>query len=231
MRKAFLLIGLLTISGFFPEGIFSLASSRADQALPLWWKIKIVLRTEGSYQVKAEESSCSGQYTFTNLWTGLMERDDEDYILYHESSELIEFTAEEVGKRADSVCVISARDFKEKPSFRLNYILSKNEHLHFDFLTYGFSVPQNESEWKFYLNLPASKENTEWFSAVNYDVYVTRGSNAVFLKRSQISRGEVKENFAWEWEYRKWHPFQNRALFFVHQHQVKVEITITPRFE
>jgi hypothetical protein len=159
-----------------------------------------------------------------------MERDNGDYLLYYENSELISFEAEEKGIFPESTKIICTDDFQDKPSFKLNYILRKGENLHFDFLVKSFLIPQNESEHKFQLSLPASEENSRRSSKIDYNLFVSKGSNLIFLEEKEIYLDIVKKKFAWKWKYQKPHIPRSMLAFFSNSHDVKVEISIHPRF-
>jgi len=224
-----LLISLFTVPYLLPSA-YSLLFSPSDQALPLWWEIKILLISNGNYKVDEGNSSYSAHYSFTLLWTGCMERDNGDYLLYYENSELISFEAEEKGIFPESTKIICTDDFQDKPSFKLNYILRKGENLHFDFFVKSFLIPKNESKRKYQLSLPASKENSRRSSEIDYNLYVSKGSNLIFLVEKGIYLDTVKKKFAWKWKYQKPHIPRSMLAFFSYSHDVKVEISIHPHF-
>jgi hypothetical protein len=224
-----ILISLFPVPSFLPP-VYSLLFHPSDQPLPIWWEIKILLTSNGNYRVEEENSTFSGHYSFTLRWTGCMEKDDGDYLLYYENSELVSFKAEEKGIFPDSTKIISTDDFADKPYFKLNYILRKGKNLHFDFFVKGFLVPKNESEHKLQLSLPASKKNYRHSSEIDYNLFVTKGSNLIFLEEKEIYLDTVKKNFAWKWKFQK--PPLPRSIpsFFSSSHDVKVEVCLDPHF-
>jgi hypothetical protein len=207
---------------------FFFASS--NQAIPLWWEIKILLISDGDYKVNEGKASYFGRYSFTIIWTGSMEKSEDDFILYYENSELARFVAEESAMFPDSVRILPADEFLDKPSFNLNYILRKGESLYFDFVVNGFLIPQNNSQNKFYLNLPSSEENSFHSPEINYDSFVTKGSNHIFVVEKDIYSDSVQKKSSWVWNYQKWHIIQNKPVFFSNSHEVKVEISVKPHF-
>lgn len=231
-RILVLLLFSLLITPCLPHSVFSLLpSSSCNQALPLWWEIRILLISDGNYTTKEGKASYSGKYSFTIRWTGCMEKDDLDFLLYYENSELIKFKAEEKGIFPETTRTLSTKDFLDKPSFSLNYILKKGDNLHFNFIVKGFLTPLNESEHKFFLILPASEENSLESSEIDYNSFITKGSNSVFLDEKRIYLSNVKKKFTWEWDYKKWHIIQDKQVFFSNTHEVKVEIFIKPHFK
>ena len=223
-------ISLFTVPHLLPPA-YSFLFPHSDQVLPLWWEIKILLTSNGNYKIDERNSSYSAQYSFTLLWTGCMERDNSDYLLYYENSELISFEAEEEGIFPESTKIICSDDFHDRPSFKLNYILRKDENLHFDFFVKSFLIPQNESERKYQLSLPASKENSRHSSEIDYNLFVYKGSNLIFLEEKEIYLDAVEKKFAWKWKYQKPHIPRSIPKFFSNSHDVKVEISIDPHFK
>ena len=223
-----LLISLLSLPFLLARNSFSLSSS--DQTIPLWWEIKILLVSDGDYKITEGRSSYFGRYSFTIIWTGCMEKNEDDFILYYENSELIRFAAEERVMFPGSVRILSTEEFLDKPSFNLNYILRKGESLYFDFVVNGFLTPQNNSQHKFYLNLPSSEENSLHSPEINYDSFVTKGSNHVFLVEKDIYSDSVEKKSSWEWKYQKWHNIQDNPVFFSNSHEVKIEVSVRPHF-
>ncbi len=160
-----------------------------------------------------------------------MEKDNGDYLLYYENSELISFEAEETGIYPESIKIINTNDFQDKPYFKLNYILRKGENLHFDFFVKSFLIPKNKSKSKYQLSLPASKENSLHSSEIDYNLYITKGSNLVFLEEKGIFLDTVEKKFYWKWRYQKPRLPQSMPAFFSHSHDVNVEISIEPHFQ
>ena len=224
-----LLISSFTLPHLLPS-THSFIFPLSDQALPLWWEIKILLISSGNYRIDERNSSYSAHYSFTLLWTGCMEKDNGDYLLYYENSELISFKAEEKGIFPESTKIICTDDFHDKPSFKLNYILRKDENLHFDFFVKSFLIPKNESKRKYQLCLPASKENSLRSSEIDYNLYVAKGSNLIFLEEKGIYLDTIEKKFAWKWKYQKPHIPRSMPAFFSNSHDVKVEISINPHF-
>ncbi len=232
MLKKFLLLSLtvfLAFPCFFYLG-FSALLSGSNQPVPLWWEIKIILVSDGNYKVNEGNASYFGRYAFTILWTGCMEKNDDDFILYYENSELISFKAEEKGIYPDSVRTLSTDNLLDKPSFNLNYILKKGGSLYFDFVVKGFLVPQNNSGHKFYLQLPSCEENSLHSSEIIYTPFVSKGSNQIFIPEKNIYTDAVEKRAYWQWKYQKWHPIQNNLVYFSNIHDARIEIVVKPHF-
>lgn len=216
----------------FPLALFFILPSliEARDFFPDWWEIKVTLSVDGEYKLEAEEEDYSGNYSFTILWTGTMERDDSDYLLYHINSEMLSWEAREKAAAPDFLKSLQTEDFEDKPFFCLNYILRKEENLHIDFACQGFPVPENESLDKFYLNLPSSQESSERLSKNDYDSFISKGSNSIFFKEKEIYLGPVDKDFSWTWKHNRWLVNEARTAYASHSHKVKVNISIMPHF-
>lgn len=181
--------------------------------------------------MKEGKVSFTGHYSFEIPWTGCMERDEEDFIIYHESWELRKWEAKETANSAGSVRSILAKDISDKPRFVFRYILQHNDNLHFDFYVGGFPLPLNESERKYALQFPASEEGAKGMEANDYNLYITEGSNRVFLDKKEISREPVTKTFQWNWSSQKWLSQQKSSVFLSQSHEVKAKILILPHYE
>jgi len=194
----------------------------------IWWEVRLLLITKGTYTVNEGQSSFPGSYSFAFLWTGCMERDNGDFLLYRENVSLLEWKAQETAFLPDNTLVLSPNEFPEKPSFNLNYILKKEKTLIIDFNVEGFHVPQYKSEHKFYLHLPISKEHSLQFSNIDYESFISFGSNHISLKEKEIYSKSIKKKFSWKWRYQNWPIAQKKHVYFTNKHEVEVEIYLTP---
>ena len=205
-------------------------SSTINKGFPIWWNIKVLLSTEGEYQLKQKGTSYLGDYSFKILWKGSMETDDSDYILFHEESRLIEWKFNEQSVSSKLVQMISEKDFKEKPIFHMNYILRIEKDLHFDFYIDGFYIPQNNSLYKHYLHFPCSSECSTNHPEIKYNSSIAKGSNRIFLNEKEIYDSEVKKCFDWTWKQYVWPSTQDIHGLITNFHNVKIQIFITPHF-
>jgi len=235
MVKKYLPIFFLLTFSFHALGWITAADSfflpcLKEQKNPLWWEIKIVLLTEGEYKLEKKEASYSGDYSFTTLWTGCMERDDADYLLYHQESRLLHWKAKEKEVFPEFSQMKSGKDFKERPLFHLIYILKKEENLHFDFIVQGFSIPQSESKSKLFLQMPCSGDKSDLHPEINYESFIVKGSNLIFLEEKDIYAAPVDREFTWTWKRYTWAPSPENPIRLTNLHKVKVKISIEPHF-
>jgi hypothetical protein len=196
-----------------------------------WWEIIIQLTSKGTYSLEKANTSYSGKYGYTIQWSGCMEQDGEDFILYYENSELLRWEPQENKKRSDISEIKMTKEFTEKPSFAFNYILTKKDNIHFDFLIRGFHVPQQNQNSRYYLHLPASKENSYHPTDIAYDLHVNKGSNHVHFSRADLLKEHSKKDFHWSWKRHSSLGSAKEASYLTHSYDVDVEISILRRLK
>lgn len=229
---AFLSILWLTISPAvsMTESVFfnlpALKSNREKEQRNCWWEIKILLESKGKYKFTESKTSFTGKYAYTILWTGCLERDQQDFILYHENSDLVRWEGLEKIHTADLKESRVAKKFTEEPGFDLHYILRRGKNLHFDFLVKGFDIPKNCSAKKTYLHQPASKGNSDNPTDLDYDLYIRKGSNNVEISRDILDQGSVKKEFRWTWQREKSFGSGEESSYLIHYHTVDVEVSV-----
>jgi hypothetical protein len=222
----------LTISPAIPtpeSSTFCLPSRknlRTAERKEYWWEIKILLESKGKYKYKESKTAFAGKYAYTILWTGCIERDQQDFILYHEETDLIHWEPMEKKLSADSEKSREIKKFSGEPSFELHYILRSGKNLRFDFLVKGFDIPQHCSTKKAYLHLPASKGNTDNPTDLDYDLYISKGSNNVEISRDILDQESVKKEFQWTWQHGKQFGSGEGAPYLFHYHDVDVEVSV-----
>jgi hypothetical protein len=214
---------LLSASGPAP-------SSQSASPTPQWWKVTLSLKTSGRYQLDQSGSSFAGHYAFVVRWTGFMEKDDNDYLLYRIDCRLDDWQAEETASSPQVNGVLTTNDFKEKPEFILKYILRQGTELHLDFVTAGIIVPQNVCEDTFPLLFPSSEQNAQHESDVDYNAGLSKGSNRIALEEAQIYTGPVSKTYSWSWKHVQWLMKQQRTVFTSQSHDVEVFLAIIPHY-
>ena len=195
------------------------------------WDIQITVECDGRYALEAGDTRFDGQYGFTAQWVGLMERDDEDFLIIHKSVELERWKAAEKAARPGRIDLLEAKDFTEKPELRVNYILRKEGFLEIALAVHGFEVPRQATPDTFRLALPCSAEDATAPDGVKYNAFVTEGSNRVFLDESAIAgRTEVKK-FGWTWKWRAWVQQMEQTVLTLNTHKAVVTVSVTPHQE
>ena len=197
-------------------------------APPWWWEVSLYLKADGEYKLDEGGPSAVGHFSFAVQWTGWLEKDDHDYLLYRLDCRLCDWEAQETFFLPETTRVLTTNDFPDQPGFNLKYLIRVGDNLNFDFLVDGMAVPQAHSEDAFLLLLPSSEQNGQKKSQINYNDYVLKGSNRVEVPESEIYSGTVTRAYAWTWKNQQWLPKQQRTVFTSQSHRVKVNLTIIP---
>ena len=196
---------------------------------PRWWEVRIQMKADGDYKLDEAGPSAVGHFSFVVRWTGWLEQDDQDYLLYRLDCRLCEWEARETFFLPEITKVSTTNDFPDKPGFNLKYFIRADDALRLDFLVDSLSVPLAHGEGAFTLLLPSSAQNGQKSSEIEYNDGVIKGSNRVELPEAEIYAGPVNKAYSWTWKNEQWQLKQQRTVFTSQSHRVKVDLTITPR--
>jgi len=227
-RQALLASGLFLLAMVTGQTGLNEGPGRAQEK-PAWWQIILHLEAEGEYGLESGDRSSTGHYTFALRWRGLMERDEDDYLIYSLEDELQQWTASETTFTADAATRATTTDFRDRPSLAFRYIIRRAGQLHLDFLVTGIVVPQAESEDSFVLLFPSSAENNQRDQQISYNQHVTKGSNRITLEEREMYADRVDRTYSWGWENRSWTLKPNRTVLVRHAHSVIVRLSVVPR--
>jgi len=197
---------------------------------PRWWEVELRLTVKGQYSVREADAAYAGEFLYEAAWSGSMEKDDSDYLLYHSGSETLRWEAREKVSSGGGQKVLTEKDFDDRPVLRMNYVLNENGILRFNFIVDGFPVPRSGAGEKFDLILPASKEEEGSLSPSGYDASIARGSNEIVFEEKTIRTGPAERSFRWEWKRYQPSSGQEIAVVLFNSHKAEVKITITPRY-
>lgn len=209
--------------------LIALLSPAGGQEPPLWWEIILNLESDGEYRLEEGDSSCRGRFHFHLSWSGWMEKDEEDYLLYRFNCDLSEWRAEETSTSSGGTSVFLTPDFLEKPSLDLKYILRRGGKLHLNFIVNGIAVPQSASGDIWHLLFPSSEENDQHGDQATYNACITKGSNRIALEEKEIYAGPAARKFAWDWKHQRWLLEQQHNVLNSQSHRVEVSLSIIPR--
>jgi hypothetical protein len=191
-----------------------------------WWSIQIIVEVDGKYLLREGPCKFEGDFQFVIEWSGYMEEDDGDFLLYRDRCKLKQWSAEETAFYPDSTSTKNTSDFSAVPALQMNYILKEKENLILDLFVEGVPIPQNSSDQKTVLVLPASAENTNILKLVEYDSYLQKGSNVIMIPEKAMRRMPVEKEFSWKWKHQGWREEQKKPLFVSSSHSAKLHITI-----
>jgi hypothetical protein len=197
---------------------------------PRWWDVELSLTVKGQYSLREADAAYAGEFSYEAAWSGSMEKDDSDYLLYHSGSETLLWEAREKVSSGAGQKVLTEKDFDDRPAFRMNYVLNDNGILRFNFIVDGFPVPRSGPGEKFDLILPASKEEEGHPSPSGYDASVVGGSNEIVFEEKTIRTGPAERAFSWEWKRYQPSSGPGIAVVLLNNHKAEVKVAITPRY-
>ena len=205
-------------------GLVTAAPPLGPSGKPPWWGVRFALTVRGTYVVKDPERAFAGDFTYKALWEGTVERDGEDFLLYHIKTDVQDWALREKATLPGSSRILTEKDVPEEPRIQLNYILRQEEDLRFDFEVKGFQVPLGPSPEKFELVLPSSREDSEEGAA--YAASIAKGTNRIRIAEEGLEKASLEKSFAWDWKRQQWAVRGNGAVQVSGSHKVTVVITI-----
>jgi hypothetical protein len=205
----------------------SVHSQKAEQP---WWEMKITVESRGEYDARldARQARYSGSFALAFLWSGTLRKDDQDYLLVHNTCDLTAWRIEERGSADDAISTLTAADIGDKPELKISYVLRKENGLHIALEVAGFDVPKLAGADAFPLVLPASAERGSAPGSRKYDLFVKTGSNKVVIDEDRLARGPVDQAFVWTWKNQGWVQKQDGNIFQSSSHEARVRVVLTP---
>jgi len=206
-----------------------LAAAPGHLPNPTSWDVRLTVSARGDYGLEAGPVRVDGRYAFVLSWQGVLQADDEDFLLVHGETKVVEWSAAEKASVPDRMIVLSSADFPDRPELKVNYVLKMADGLHVDFIVRGFDVPLTIPGEGFYLHFPASAENGENPGGLKYNLSVSSGSNAVVLETPTTVTGSVERTFRWTWKRRNWIQRRDETVLETSGHAAEVKASITPK--
>ena len=210
--------------------LLPLVCGAAGRAVPRWWDIEVVLAAKGRYSVTERGTAYTGEYSLREAWGGSMERDQDDYRLFHSRQERLEWTFREEAGAGDSVRTVTEKDFPAGPSFRVIYVLKDGRLVRFSIVVDDFAVPKSAPAGAFELALPRSRGYAPGPGAPLYDDQVSEGTNEIAVEEKDLLEGLVERVFRWEWKGYQPSPATGSAVALFNVHEAEVRIRVTPRY-
>lgn len=229
MNRPIVILFRMIPAVFFLFPVFH-ASGQLSPRPPRWWDVEVRLTVKGQYSVREADAACAGEFLYEATWSGSMEKDDADFLLYHSGSETLRWEAREKVSSGGEQKILTEKDFNDRPAFRMNYVLNESGILRFNFIVDGFPVPRSGAGEKFDLILPASKKEEGGLSPSGYDTSVAKGSNEIVFEEKMVRAGPVERAFRWEWKRYQPSSGPGAPVVLFNSHKAEIKITITPRY-
>ena len=213
------------VAGAF-AGILLASVLRLPPEAGPWWDVSLSLCTDGDYLFRNSGKTRTGEFSYEAMWAGTMERDQEDFLLYHIETRTLAWRIREKSPEADGSPGSTERETAARPVLRLNYILRNKDGLDFDFVVESIPIPLAPSPEKFPLFFPCSEEHVRDRSHLIYNDFVSGGSNLVRIPLDALSTNTFEETFRWEWDRRGWTLGESEPVYISSRHQTVVTVCL-----
>lgn len=192
---------------------------------PRLWSIRVELKVKGGYTYDGPRRTYKGDFLYNAAWNGVLEKDGDDFILFHDRLEPLAWEIEEKDPDCENSPPLETENLPRRPEFRMIYVLGEDKHLRLYFTVDGFRVPLRDSDEKFDLILPCSLKDAQ--DPSDYRDSLIKGCNDVSFARSSIRKGPFHKAFQWTWK--RYLPPAEKGLVRSQFHEVEVLVSIAPR--
>jgi hypothetical protein len=184
------------------------------------------MTVKGSYVIEGGEAPLHGEFTCRARWAGTIELDENDFLLYHLKTEVLEWRLAEKAGLPKGESRLLVEEASEAPLLRLNYVLREGANIGFDFEFREVSVPIHASPVKVNLEFPRSSEPAGLSPGSGYGSGVSRGSNRVVFPESDLERRAAERTFSWEWQREKRIAGDSGTFLITQKHRAEVVVTL-----
>jgi hypothetical protein len=205
----------------------SLGASGGVFPEPSWWEIALRVDVKGGYVVRAGGRTYSGDFSGRTRWSGVLERDGEDFRLFMNVAEVPDWRLHETETRGDKI--LAARDGEARPRPVLSYVLRQGTDILLDFRLESLDIPLSPAPAAFRLPLPRSAESPRELGEPDYNAEVREGSNTIVLSDADVGGRPSEKTFRWTWESRRWGLGQAGTPSFTGRYTAEVVVRVTPR--
>jgi hypothetical protein len=170
---------------------------------PSWWEVSLSMSVKGGYVIEGGGAPISGEFTCRVQWTGTIELDDKDFLLYHLKTDVLEWRLSEKAGLPKEESRLLADGTSEAPKLLLNYVLREGSNLRFDYEFLEVPVPLHASPAKAKLEFPRSSGHAAFSPGADYESRVDLGSNQIIIPGSDLERRAAERTFSWKWQREK----------------------------
>jgi len=192
---------------------------------PTWWEIRLQVEAKGRYVVSGAGEPLAGDYSCRALWLGRLEPDEEDFLLIHLRTEILEWRLRERAGPAGRESEIEAPR-RPAPALRVHYVLRDGRDVEFFFELGGVTMPLHEAPLAFPLELPRSSGRKPREGGQAYGDFVCRGTSQVVLPESDFARSAGPRRFSWDWRRERQLFAQGRPVTVTQNHTAETVVTV-----
>ncbi|MGB8958688.1 MAG: hypothetical protein WCC00_06705 [Candidatus Aminicenantales bacterium] len=191
-----------------------------------WWSVRLEITAKGGYAVSGGEAPVTGDYVCRVLWEGRLEPDDEDFLLVHLRTEILEWRLRERSGPAGRESVREA-PAAPGPAVRMNYVIKDGREVEFFFDLGGISIPLHASPLVVALEMPRSSGRTPGGRGRAYGDFVGRGSCRVVIPETDLEQRSPKRHFSWDWRRERQYVRSGRILTVAQSHAAEADVIVT----
>ncbi|MCK7541155.1 MAG: hypothetical protein MZV63_64850 [Marinilabiliales bacterium] len=148
---------------------------------PAWWEVRLLVVRRGRIPApgrSGERRPVTGIYAFRARWEGRLEPDEDDFLLVHLKTEVLEWRLTERAGPGAARRVLETPD-TPAPDLRLNYVLQDGKTVEFDFgLDGARAVPLCDLRPRSALSLPRRRAAGRLAGRAYDDLRVTAARTA-----------------------------------------------------
>lgn len=219
-----LLLACLSASPAWPPG----PGRGASAGNPSRWEVRLTVEAKGEYAVRGTGAPIAGDYSCRVRWEGRLEPDEDDFILVHIKTEVLEWRLRETAGAAGSETVLEAPASPE-PALRIRYVLKDGREVEFFFDIGGITIPLHSFPLSVPLELPRSSGRTPGGRGQGYGDFVCRGSSRVAIPETDLARQNPEWRFSWDWRREKQYFRAGRVLTVAQSHTAEAAVSVTVR--
>ena len=192
------------------------------------WEVRLTVGAKGEYAVRGADAPIAGEYSCRLRWEGRLEPDEDDFLLVHLRTEVLEWRLRETAGPAGNENTLEAPAAPE-PALRMNYVLKDGREVEFVFEIGGISVPLHASPLTVPLELPRSSSRTPGGPGQGYGNFVCRGSSRVVIPETDLQQKSPERSFSWDWRREKRVEKEGRVFFVAQSHTVEAVVSLAAR--
>jgi len=227
MEKGFARRALGPLAGIFLALALAAALSFSRPSPgPLWWEVSLSVTVKGSYIIEGAGAPVSGEFTCRARWAGTLELDENDFLLYHLKTEVLEWRLAEKAGLPKGETLLLVQETSEAPHLRLNYVLREGSDLKFDYEFAEVSIPLHASPVKANLEFPRSSGHVALSPGSAYESRVSRGSNRIVIPGSDLERRAAERTFSWKWQREKRITGDPGTILLIQRHAAEAIVAI-----
>lgn len=190
------------------------------------WEIRLTVAIKGTFGLRGEGRSVSGEYVCRARFEGRLLPDGDDFLLVHDRTEALEWKLRERGGQAGETGG-PAITGPPPPALRLNYVLREKRLVEIDFEFEGATVPPGQLGLDIPLELPRSARPAG--AKPGYDDLVLSGSNRIVLPAADLERRRSERTFAWSWRRHERRQDGSRVFLETQDHSVEAVVALVRR--